>query len=195
MTHLCPYLHDQSKNACASCLVVRIPAFQAGGPGSNPGWRKKPRQTPRKGGRGIRLCCLVLNCKAWQRWDLNLRPSALLPVASALHHSDGPHRHSSKEMESFGTTLRRKPFVENWELMRRKEDTHAPESYYSGRGRRTRVLGGIPRGKTARLGPWGIPRTHVFYLYFSKCKKKTKLASGLYYSAREMATTQPNLGR
>jgi len=77
--------------------------------------------------------------------------------------------HSSKDLESFTTTLRRKSFTEKWKLMRRKEDTHAPESYYSGRGRRTCVLGAFPRGKTARLRPWGNPRTHVFYLYFSKC--------------------------
>jgi len=115
------------------------------------------------------LCCLVLNCKAWQRWDLNPRPSALLPVASALHHSDGPHRHSSKEMESFGTTLRRKPFAENWELMRRREDTHAPESYYSGRGRRTRVLGGSPGERLPVFAPGEFLARTFFYLYFSKC--------------------------
>ena len=52
-------------------------------------------------------------------------------------------------------------------ICEREEGAYFPESYYSGRGRSTRVLGDFARGKTARLPP---PRddflARVFFLLF-----------------------------
>ena len=62
-------------------------------------------------------------------------------------------------------------------------------------GEERAFLGGSPGERLPVFAPGEFLARTFFYLYFSKCKKKTKLASGLYYSAREMATTEPNLGR
>ena len=70
-----------------------------------------------------------------------------------------------------------------------------PPSLTIAAGGEERAFLGDPQGKDCPSLPLGNSSHARFLIYISRNVKKTKLASGLYYSAREMATTEPNLGR
>ena len=67
-------------------------------------------------------------------------------------------------------------------ICEREEGAYFPESYYSGRGRSTRVLGDFARGKTAGLPPRDDFLARVFFSFIlKKYIKKQNCAPGLYF--------------
>jgi len=71
-----------------------------------------------------------------------------------------------------------------------------PPSLTIAAGGEERAFLGDPQGKDCPSLPLGNSSHARFFIYISRnVFFNFKLASGLYYSAREMATTEPNLGR
>jgi hypothetical protein len=67
-------------------------------------------------------------------------------------------------------------------ICEREEGAYFPESYYSGRGRSTRVLGDFVRGKTARLPPCDDFPARVFFSFIlKKYIKKQNWVPGLSF--------------